>query len=713
MGKSFVARLFLLLLLSFCISLQGQINSNMKKQDKKASPPVAAKRPIHLEKHGDIRVDSYYWLKEREDPEVIKYLEDENTYMEQSLSHTKGLQDKLFGEITSRIPQIDMSVPYLKNGYYYYTRYESGKEYPIYARKIDTLDAREQVLINVNEYAQGYNYYNIKQIAVDPFNKYMAYSEDTLSRRIYTIKVMDMVTGKFTGDILHENSGNIVWFNDGKAFLYVVKDPETLREYKVYRHLVGDDSRNDKLLYEEKDETFGVGIFKSRSNAFIYIGSYSTLTSEFRYCDANDSDAEFKLFELRKRDHLYSVADDGRHFYIVSNDKAINFRLFKTDLDKTERSNWLEMIPHRKDVLIEDVECFNDFIVVEERMKGMIRHRLISGEQDCYLDFDEDAYMTFLVDNHEFNTRKLRYSYTSLTTPLSVFDYDLDTKEHILLKEQQVTGGYDKSLYTSERIEVIARDGTRVPVSLVYKKSLKKKRNNPLLLYGYGSYGISIDPSFSSVRLSLLDRGFIYAIAHIRGGQELGRLWYEDGKLLKKNNTFSDFVDCGRYLVTRGYTSPEHLYAMGGSAGGLLMGAVINMSWDLFHGVIAAVPFVDVVTTMLDESIPLTTGEWDEWGNPNDKVYYDYIKSYSPYDNVGQHPYPSLLVTTGLHDSQVQYWEPAKWVAKLRDLKAGSEPVYLYTNMSTGHGGASGRFERYRETALEFAFLLDLEGIKD
>ncbi len=677
------------------------------------SAPIAAKKHKQLEMHGDVRIDDYYWLNDRNNPEVISYLEAENKYLEQALSHTRTLQEKLYGEITGRIPQVDMSVPYLKNGYYYYTRYETGKEYPIYARKIDSLDAREEILINVNEYAKGHDYYNIGQIAIDPFNRYMAYSEDTLSRRIYTIKVRDIASGKLLSDVLPNNSGNIVWYNDGKAFLYIVKDPETLREYKVYRHLIGDDFRNDHLLFEEKDETYSVGVFKSRSHKFIYIGSYSTLTSEIRFCNADDSGAEFRLFEPRKRDHLYYVTDDGRHFYIVSNDNAINFRLFKADLDKTGKADWFEMIPHRNDVLLEDVECFQGFMVVEERIKGMIRHRIISGEQDCYLDFDEEAYMTSLVNNYEFDTRRLRYSYTSLTTPYSIFDYDLNTREHILLKEQEVTGGYDKSQYASERIEVIARDGTLVPVSLVYKKALRKNGGNPLLLYGYGSYGISIDPYFSSVRLSLLDRGFVYAIAHIRGGQELGRQWYEDGKLLKKINTFNDFIDCGRYMDTHQYTAPEHMYAMGGSAGGLLMGAVANMSWDLFHGIIASVPFVDVVTTMLDESIPLTTGEWDEWGNPNDKVFYDYIKSYSPYDNVGHHPYPAMLVTTGLHDSQVQYWEPAKWVAKLREMKRGDEPVYLYTNMSTGHGGASGRFEKYRETALEYAFLLDLEGIKN
>jgi len=691
----------------------AQKKSSMKNNTGKISAPVAAKKPHRLEFHNDVRIDDYYWLNERDNPEVISYLNAENEYLGRSLQHTRDLQDKLFSEITGRIPQIDMSVPYLRNGYMYYTRYENGKEYPIYARKIDTADAKEEILIDANKEAEGLEYYAIGTIAVDPGNTLMAYSEDVLSRRIYTIRLKDLSGNSLLNDNIKNTSGSIVWYNDGKAFLYIVKDPETLRSCKVYRHIIGDDPSRDELLFEEKDETFSLGIARSRSGKYIYIGSYSTLTSEYLYCDASDSKASFKVFEPRKRGHLYSVADDGDLFYINSNDEALNFRLFTASAGATSRSQWVEKIPHRNNVLLEEVHCFKDFIVVEERIKGIVKYRIISGEQDCYIDFPEDAYMTYLTDNYTFDTRRLRYSYTSLTVPNSVFDYDIGIKEPVLLKEQEVVGGYDKSLYQSERIEVPATDGTMIPVSLVYRKDLRRKGGNPLLLYGYGSYGYSLDPTFSSVRLSLLDRGFIYAIAHIRGGQELGRQWYEDGKLLKKKNTFTDFIDCARYLIDKNYAHRSRLYAMGGSAGGLLMGAVINMAPGLFNGVVAAVPFVDVVTTMLDESIPLTTGEFDEWGNPKDKAYYDYMKSYSPYDNVAEQKYPALLVTTGLYDSQVQYWEPAKWAARLRAVKKSDEPVYLYTNMSTGHGGASGRFERFRETALEYAFLLDLEGIRE
>lgn len=703
----------LMIVFTLNVNTQAQTNNPMTQNQNASKPPVAPIKPHPIETFGDVRIDNYYWLNDRNNPEVISYLNEENDYLHREMAHTDSFQKKLYSEMVGRIVQKDMSVPYIRHGYYYYTRYETGKEYPIYARRIDTSDAREQILINCNVNATNHSFYNIGTIAIDTSNQLMAYSEDTFSRRIYTIRLKNLHTGEFLPDVISNCNGSIVWYNDGKAFLYVVKDEETLRSYKVYRHILGQSQQEDTLIYEEKDNTFGVGIHKSRSGKFIYLTCYSTLTSEVHFCDANNSNAELKTFEPRKTNHLYYVADDGEKFYITSNENALNFKILTTDINHTTRKHWIEKIPHRINVLIEDLDCFKDFIVVSERMKGIVKYRIISGEQDCYLDFDEDAYMTSLVDNYEFDTHTIRYSYNSLTVPPSVFEYNLDTREQNLLKEAEVVGGYDKNQYQSERIEVKSRDGVMIPVSLVYKKSLKNKEGNPLLLYGYGSYGYSIDASFSSTRLSLLDRGFIYAIAHIRGGQELGRQWYEDGKLLKKKNTFNDFIDCGRYLVSHKYSDPTRMFAMGGSAGGLLMGAVINMAPELFRGVVAAVPFVDVVTTMLDESIPLTTGEFDEWGNPKIKEYYDYIKSYSPYDNVMPHRYPALLVTTGLHDSQVQYWEPAKWVAKLRATKQGNEPVYLYTNMDTGHGGASGRFERYKEYALEYAFILDQLGIKD
>ena len=711
MKRGFIFLSILIYLLIFTENIFAQNNKSMSQSTKENKPPVAQKVAKHLSIHDDIRVDNYFWLNDRKDSNVIAYLNAENEYLQTSLAHTRTLQEKLYTEITGRIPQVDMSVPYLKNGYMYYTRYENGKEYPIYSRKIDTSDAKEEILIDANLNAAGKDYYAVGSIAVNPSNDLMAFSEDIVSRRLYTIKVKDLKTKNVLADTILNTTGSIVWYNDGSAFLYVIKDPETLRSYKVYRHILGKDSSSDEMIFEEKDETFNLGIYKSRSNQFIYIGSYSTLTSEVLICNANEANGKFKVFNARKRDHLYSVTDNGQEFFVTSNDDALNFRLFNAPFNKTERVNWIEKIPHRNNVLLEEVNCFKEFSVVEERIKGIVKYRIIGEDQDYYIDFAEDSYMTFLTDNNVFDTNLIRYNYTSLTVPSSVFDYNIDKKTSVLLKEQEVVGGYDKSQYTSERIELKAKDGTMIPVSLVYRKDKKNRSGNPLLLYAYGSYGFSIDPTFSSVRLSLLDRGYVYAIAHIRGGQELGRQWYEDGKLLKKMNTFTDFVDCAKGLIDKKYTTKDHLYAMGGSAGGLLMGAVINLEPELFNGVIAAVPFVDVVTTMLDESIPLTTGEFDEWGNPKEKKYYDYMKSYSPYDNVGNYKYPALLVTTGLHDSQVQYWEPAKWVAKLRDMKKSNSPLYLYTNMSTGHGGASGRFERYKETALEYSFLLDLEGI--
>ncbi len=714
MPKTFFIMLVLFTILTSISGLRAQ-NKKNKVNTKKTSieEPLAARKTKKLEIHNDIRDDDYFWLNDRENPEVIKYLNEENSYLDTTLSHTRILQKKLFDEITGRIKQVDMTVPYLKNDYMYYTRYESGKEYPIYSRKIDTTDAKEEILIDANKMAQGKNYYAIGTIAVSQDNKIMAYSEDIVSRRLYTIRLKDIYGDKIFSESITNTSSAIVWYNDGLKFLYVAKDPETLRSHKVYRHTVGRDPSEDELIFEEKDETFGLGIYKSRSGKVIYIGSYSTLTSEVQFSLADDASSKFRIVEPRKRDHLYSVTDDGKNFYITSNDRALNFRLFTTPVVKFNKEHWIEKIPHRNNVLLEDVNCFKDFTVVEERVRGIIKIRILDKDQDFYVDFNENAYTANLADNYEFDTKDIRYNFTSLTIPQSVFDYCVEKKSSVLLKEQEVVGGYNSAEYASERMEVKAKDGTLIPISLVYRKDKKKKSGNPLLLYGYGSYGYSLDPAFSSVRLSLLDRGYVYAIAHIRGGQELGRQWYEDGKLLKKKNTFTDFIDCAKALIAKNYTSKEHLYAMGGSAGGLLMGAVINMEPELFNGVIAAVPFVDVVTTMLDESIPLTTGEFDEWGNPKDKIYYDYIKSYSPYDNVGNYKYPALLVTTGLHDSQVQYWEPAKWVAKLREKNIGKDPIYLYTNMSTGHGGASGRFERYKETALEYAFLLDLEGINN
>jgi oligopeptidase B len=675
--------------------------------------PLAKIEKKELTIHGDTRQDNYFWLNQRENPEVIAYLEAENAYTKSMMSHTDAFQEKLFNEIVGRIEQTDISVPYLENGYYYYSRFEEGKEYPVYCRKKGNPDAAEEIMLDVNQMAEGYSYYEIGGFQVSTDNRLLAYTTDTVSRRIYTIYFKDLVTGEMLPDRISNTSGNLAWANDNQTLFYATKD-ESLRMDKIWKHRLGDSDGKDPLVYKEEDATFNTYVYKSKSRKYMVIGSESTLSDEYRLLDAGHPDGNFVVFQPRQANLEYDIAHYNERFYIRTNYQAMNFRLMETPLDKTGIENWKEVIAHREDVLLEEFDVFNGFLAIQERKDGMKTLRIFNGSGlDYYLDFDEQAYTVTLGENAEFETDIVRYNYTSLTTPRSVYDYNIKSRKSELKKMQEVVGGYNPDDYFTERLIATAEDGTMVPISMVYKKGLKKNGKNPCLLYGYGSYGYSMDPYFSSVRLSLLDRGFIYAIAHVRGGQEMGRRWYEDGKLMKKKNTFTDFIACGENLVNQGYTSPGHLYAIGGSAGGLLVGAVINMRPDLFNGVIAAVPFVDVVTTMLDESIPLTTAEYDEWGNPNDTSYYQFMLSYSPYDNVAVTSYPALLVTTGLHDSQVQYWEPAKWVARLRVTKTDKRPLYLWTNMDYGHGGASGRFERYRETALEYAFLLDLEGIKD
>lgn len=678
--------------------------------------PVARKIEKKLSIHGDTRTDNYYWLNNREDTSVINYLKEENSYRENIMKDTEEFQSALYDEIVGRIKQTDMSVPYRLNGYYYYTRYEEGKEYPIYCRKKGSLEAGEEIMLNVNEMAEGYSYYQIGGISVSSDNKILAYGVDTLSRRIYTIHFKNLETGENYTDEIKGTAGSVAWANDNKTVFYTIKDEQTLRPYKVMKHKLGSDLSADEKIFQEDDETFVCGAWKSKSRKYIMIGSFATLSNEYQFLDADTPDGEFRMVQPRVRDLEYSVSHYGDKFYIVTNMDAMNFRLMETPVSAPQKENWKEIIPHRKDVYLNGIEIFSDFLVVSERKDGLINLRIMpwDGSEEHYLDFGEEAYLSYISTNPEFETDILRYGYTSMTTPNSTFDYNMNTREKELLKQQEVLGGkFDKDNYETKRLYATAEDGTEVPVSIVYKKGMKKNGKNPLLLYGYGSYGYTIDPSFSSVRLSLLDRGFIFAIAHIRGGQVKGRQWYEDGKFLKKKNTFTDFIDVAQFMIDQKYTSPEHLYAMGGSAGGLLMGAVVNMAPDLFNGIVAAVPFVDVVTTMLDESIPLTTGEYDEWGNPNDKKYYDYMLSYSPYDNVKAMDYPNMLVTTGLHDSQVQYWEPAKWVAKLREMKTDDNILLMYCNMDTGHGGASGRFERYKETAMEYAFIFMLEGISE
>ncbi len=678
--------------------------------------PTATKKDTVLEKHGDKRIDSYYWLNDRENPEVIAYLNAENEYYQAMTAHTKDFQKSLFDEMKARIKEDDSSVPYFSNGYYYITRYEKGKDYPIYSRKKGTLDAPEEIMFDCNEMAKGKSYFNLGGLNVSEDNKWAAFGVDLVSRRQYTIQIKNLETGEILDTKLENTTGGSTWASDNKTLFYTRKDPQTLRSDKIYKHILGSNANDDQLVFFEKDDTFSTYIFKDKSKKYLIIGSGSTLTSEYQILDSSKPEGKFKVFQPRIRGLEYSISFYGGDFYIVTNkDNATNFKLMKTSEKSTTAGNWVDVIPHREDVLLEGIDIFKDYLVVEERSNGLnkINIRPWKGES-YYLPFEIETYTASTTTNIDFDTEILRYAYQSMATPSSVIDFNMRTKEKAVLKEQEVMGGkFDKNNYEEKRIWATAADGTQVPMSMVYKKGIKKDGKNPLLLYAYGSYGATMDPYFSTTRLSLLDRGFVYVIAHIRGGEDLGRAWYEDGKLLKKKNTFTDFIDCSKFLIKEKYTSADHLYAEGGSAGGLLMGAIVNMAPELYNGVIAAVPFVDVITTMLDETIPLTTGEYDEWGNPNDKTYYDYMKSYSPYDNVKAQEYPNMLVTTGLHDSQVQYWEPAKWVAKLREYKTDKNLLFLDTNMDAGHGGASGRFEALKEVAKEFSFLLDLEGIKE
>ena len=682
---------------------------------KKNYPPFPKKKPKNLKKFDSIRVDNYYWLKNRNDPDVIKYLEKENDYYEKKTSHTKEFQDKIFKEIKNRIKEDDKSVPYFLNGYWYITKFKKDKDYPIYVRKKETLDSKEQILFDCNFLAKNYDFFNLSNIKISPDNKLAAYSIDTVSRRLYTIKIKNLETGEFLNDCIDNTSGNFAWGNDNTTLFYTNRDSETLRNDKIYKHVLGTNSKDDELVFHEKDNTFYTNVSKSKSNKFIVISSYSTLTSEFQFLNADTPHDDFKLFSKRKRGLEYSINHFENYFYIITNtDNSKNYKLMKTSVKNTDYNNWINVIDHRKDVLIEGIDVFKNYLVVSERSNGLNRINIKKWDdsEDYYLDFNCETYSAYTTNNIDFNTNILRYGFNSLTDPPCVIDFNMETKEKTIRKQQQVLDpDFNKDNYISERIWSKSEDGTDVPISLVYKKGLQKNSKNPLLLYGYGSYGNTIDPYFSISRLSLLNRGFIFAIAHVRGSEYMGREWYENGKLLNKKNTFRDFISCTKYLISQGYTNSKQSYAYGGSAGGLLIGSVINLAPELYNGVISAVPFVDVVTTMLDESIPLTTGEYDEWGNPNEKEYYNYILSYSPYDNVSQINYPNLLVTTGLYDSQVQYWEPAKWVAKLRELKKDNNLLLLNTNMSSGHGGASGRFEALKEVAKEYAFLFDLEKI--
>ncbi|MFQ6070209.1 MAG: S9 family peptidase [Candidatus Aminicenantales bacterium] len=681
----------------------------------KYKPPLAEKIPEELTIHGHTRVDNYYWLNQRDNPKVIEYLKAENDYKEKVMAHTEELQQKLYDEIVGRIKKTDMSVPYRYQGYYYYTRYQEEGEYPIYCRKKGNLEAEEEILLDVNEMAKGHDYYHVAGLTVSPDNEMIAFGVDTVSRRKYTIYFKNLKTGEILPDKLETTTGRAAWANDNRTVFYTVKDEETLRPYRIMRHAMGRDPGGDREVYREDDITFNTYVYKSKSKKYIIIASTQTLSTEYRFLDADNPYSKFKVFQPRQRKLEYYIEHFKDKFLIRTNYRAKNFRLMETPVERTAIENWKEVIPHQEGILLQDFEVFNDFLVLNERKNGLPQMRIIKWDDmsEHYLDFGEETYTAYISTNPEFDSKLLRYGYSSLTTPNSVFDYNMTTREKTLLKQEEVVGDFDTGNYHAQRLYATAEDGTKVPISLVYRVGLKKNGKNPCLLYGYGSYGYSANPYFSSDRLSLLDRGFVFAIAHIRGGSEMGRYWYEEGKLLKKKNTFTDFIACAEHLIAEKFTRPSKLFAMGGSAGGLLMGAVANMRPDLWKGIIAQVPWVDVVTTMLDESIPLTTSEFDEWGNPKDKVYYEYMLSYSPYDNVEAKGYPAMLVTTGLHDSQVQYFEPAKWVAKLRALKTDKNPLILDVDMGSGHGGASGRFKRHRRTALIYAFMLDLLGIKE
>jgi len=697
-------------------------NRTMTKMDAKV--PVAEKIPFEIEKHGDVRTDNYFWMrlsdeqklseiKDAQTQKVIDYLEEENAYFDAITNPTKTFQDNLFEEMKGRIKEDDASVPYKSNGYFYITRYEKGKQYPIYSRKKGHLEANEEVIFDVNTMAKGFDYYQLGGLNVSPDNKLAVFATDTVSRRQYFLRIKNLETGEIYKDIIENTTGGSVWANDNTTIFYTKKDPVTLRSVKIFRHVLGTPASEDVEVYHEKDETFGTYVTKSKSKKYIIIGSYSTVSTEAQFLEANNPTGNFKLLQPRERDLEYNVSHYGDSFYILTNkDKATNFKLMKTPISATEKENWTDVIPHREDTLLEDFSIFKNYLVIEERNNGLskIRFKSWDNTEDYYLPFDEETYSVSVYANPEFDTQVIRYVYNSFTTPSSVIDFNMKSQVKDIKKEQEVLGGkFEKENYISKRVWATARDGKKVPISLVYHKNTKLNSETPFLQYAYGSYGYTIPDSFSTTRLSLLDRGFVYALAHIRGSEYLGRNWYEDGKILHKKNTFYDFIDCSKFLIENNYTSPKHLYAMGGSAGGLLMGAIVNMNPELYNGIIAAVPFVDVVSTMIDESIPLTTGEYDEWGNPNDKTFYEYIKSYSPYDNVTQQEYPNMLVTTGFHDSQVQYWEPAKWVAKLRALKTDTNLLLLHTNMETGHGGASGRFDSLKETARDYTFLLNLE----
>ncbi|MBD2501092.1 S9 family peptidase [Anabaena azotica] len=676
------------------------------------TPPVAEQQPQVLELHGDRRVDNYFWMRDLDNPKVVEYLEAENLYTKAMMQHTEELQSKLYDEMLSRIKETDLSVPYRKDNYYYYSRTEAGKAYRIYCRKQGDLDASEEILLDENELAAGHDFFELGTLAISPNHQILAYSYDTSGSEQYTLLFLDLNTYELYPESIAETSYSFCWCNDNKTCFYTKID-EANRPYQLYKHSLGTSPEKDELVYHEADNAYALAVGKTRSQAYILMSLQSSITTEFHYLDANNPHSDFQIIYPRESGIEYDVEHHSDDFYIVTNQEATNFKLVKTPIAAPSKENWQTVIPHREDVLLSGVSLFTNHLVIYERKDGLetARVRDLSTGSESNIIFPEPTYQFSEGSNPEFNTNILRFNYNSLITPPSVFDYDMDTHERELKKQTEVLGNYDQNQYQSEWLLATAEDGTQIPISIVYKRGIEKDGRNPLLLTGYGAYGVSYPASFSSARLALLDRGIVCAIAHIRGGEEMGRKWYEDGKFLQKKNTFTDFIASAEYLIKEGWTASDRLAITGGSAGGLLMGAVINLRPELFKVVVADVPFVDVVTTILDTSLPLSAMEWEEWGNPNDKVYYDYMKSYSPYDNVEAKDYPHLLITAGLNDSRVKYWEPAKWTAKLRQLKTDNNILLLKTNMDAGHSGASGRYESLRELAFEYAFILDRLGL--
>jgi oligopeptidase B len=690
-------------LVAACCSSQAETN-----------PPVAKIEPKVDTLFGQEMVDNYYWLRQRDNPEVIDYLKAENSYTQAVMKHTERLQEKLYQEMVARIKETDLSVPVKRDDYYYYSRTEKGKQYKIYCRKKGSLDAQEEVLLDVNQLAQGKDYMYLGIYAVSPDHKLLAYATDTKGSERYTLKVKNLETGELFPDVIDSIGTSFQWANDNKTFFYTIRD-EAWRPFKLYRHMLGDDVKNDVLVYHEKDDGFFLAIRKSKSMKYLFIYLGSMTTTEIHYLNADNPAGEFKLVHLRQQDMEYRMTHHDDKFLIVTNENAKNFKLMQAPVSDPSKKNWKELVPHRKSVKLDGIEVFEDFLVSYERENGLKQITIMdfSTNEKHRVEFPEPVYTFWSEYNPEYSSQLLRFNYSSYVTPRSVFDYNMKTKERELKKQNEVLGGYDPEQYQSEQIFATADDGTRIPISMVYRKGMVKDGNNPLYLYAYGAYGASVEPYFSSNRVSLLDRGFIFAKAHIRGGGEMGRYWYDDGKLLHKKNTFTDFIVSAEHLIAEKYTSSEKLVICGISAGGLLIGSVVNMRPDLFKVVIADVPFVDVINTMLDPSIPLTVIEYEEWGNPHKKEYFDYMLSYSPYDNVEAKEYPNMLVLAGLNDTRVQYWEPTKWIAKLRAMKIDNNRLLLKTNMGAGHGGASGRYQRIKEMAFEYAFILDILGITE